>query len=101
MSTNERAPAERRWQLRTWTKGTGAVVEPRGARDAPPARAMPGGLTPLPPPGARRRGQHDRPAGAHVTSDDAARRLAARHLSEETISALLALRERLAADERP
>jgi hypothetical protein len=38
-----------RWQLRTWTKGTGATVEPAGADDRPPARARPGGLTPLPP----------------------------------------------------
>jgi len=37
-----------RWQLRTWTKGTGATVEPAGADDRPPARARPGGLTPMP-----------------------------------------------------
>jgi hypothetical protein len=38
-----------RWQLRTWTKGTGATVEPAGADDRPPARARPGGLTRMPP----------------------------------------------------
>jgi hypothetical protein len=38
-----------RWQLKTWTKGTGATVEPVGAADRPPARARPGGLTSLPP----------------------------------------------------
>jgi hypothetical protein len=38
-----------RWQLRTWTKGTGAAVEPAGAPDGPRARARPGGLPALPP----------------------------------------------------
>ncbi len=38
-----------RWQLRTWTKGTGAAVEPAGAPDRPRTRARPGGLTALPP----------------------------------------------------
>jgi hypothetical protein len=38
-----------RWQLRTWTKGTGAAVEPAGAPDRPRTRARPGGLPPLPP----------------------------------------------------
>ena len=37
-----------RWQLRTWTKGTGATVEPVGAADRPRTRARPGGLTALP-----------------------------------------------------
>ncbi len=49
----------KRWQLRTWTKGTGATVEPAGAADRPRTPARPGGLTALPPkrpwaPGARR-----------------------------------------------
>lgn len=39
----------KRWQLRTWTKGTGATVEPAGAADRPVARARPGGLTRHPP----------------------------------------------------
>ena len=48
-----------RWQLRTWTKGTGASVEPAGASDRPRTRARPGGLSALPPkrpwaPGSRR-----------------------------------------------
>jgi len=48
-----------RWQLRTWTKGTGASVEPAGAPDRPRTRARPGGLPVLPPkrpwaPGSRR-----------------------------------------------
>ena len=38
-----------RWQLRTWTKGTGASVEPAGAPDRPRTRARPGGLPALPP----------------------------------------------------
>jgi len=38
-----------RWQLRTWTKGTGASVEPAGAPDRPRTRARPGGLPVLPP----------------------------------------------------
>ncbi|MGN6378399.1 MAG: hypothetical protein ACTHNU_05565 [Gaiellales bacterium] len=38
----------RRWQMRTWTKGTGATVEPAGADDRPLAAARPGGLTALP-----------------------------------------------------
>ena len=39
----------KRWQLRTWTKGTGAIVEPAGAADRPLTRARPGGLTRHPP----------------------------------------------------
>ena len=39
----------KQWQLRTWTKGTGATVEPTGAPDRPVARARPGGLTHHPP----------------------------------------------------
>jgi hypothetical protein len=39
----------KRWQLRTWTKGTGATVEPAGATDRPLTRARPGGLTRHPP----------------------------------------------------
>jgi hypothetical protein len=38
-----------RWQLRTWTKGTGATVEPAGAPDRPRSRARPGGLPAMPP----------------------------------------------------
>lgn len=38
-----------RWQLKTWTKGTGATVEPAGATDRPLTRARPGGLTRHPP----------------------------------------------------
>jgi hypothetical protein len=89
----------RRWQLRTWTKGTGATVEPEGAADAAPVRARPGGLTALPPKRQRPRAA-DRPAGAHRTADEAARRLAARHLDGETIEALLELRAQLTDEER-
>ena len=39
----------RRWELRTWAKGTGASVEPAGAPDRPRTRARPGGLPALPP----------------------------------------------------
>jgi hypothetical protein len=88
----------RSWQLRTWTKGTGAAVEPVGASDSAPLRARPGGLVQLPAKAAwAQRRRADAPAGRHCTADAATRRLAARHLSEQTIDALLELRERLEA----
>jgi hypothetical protein len=86
-----------RWQLRTWTKGTGAAVEPAGAPDRPRTRARPGGLTALPPrrpwaPGARR-------AAAALPSQrveaDARRRHALGYLDEAALERLEALESEL------
>jgi hypothetical protein len=90
----------KRWQLRTWTKGTGATVEPEGADDRPRGRARPGGLSsPLPTqpwqggPAAPRL-QSRRPK--HRVSSDARHRHARGYLDEATISRLEALEAELA-----
>jgi hypothetical protein len=91
-----------RWQLRTWTKGTGAAVEPVGAEDRPPVRARPGGLAAVPArPGAPRRPTSAaRPPAAHRTDGDARRAHALRRLDPETVAGLERLERRLAEEER-
>jgi hypothetical protein len=82
----------KRWQLRTWTKGTGATVEPEGAEDRPPVRARPGGLSqPLPTrpwapaPAAPRTSAR---LAKHRVSSDARHRHALGYLDEATIKRL-------------
>ena len=79
-----------RWQLRTWTKGTGAAVEPVGAADRPPAPARPGGLRPLPPrgPWTAHTAPDSRPGQGHRTAVDARRRHARRVLDDAAIDRL-------------
>jgi hypothetical protein len=85
-----------RWQLRTWTKGTGAAVEPAGATDHAPAPARPGRPRALPPRADWTAGADTRPAaaGSHRTALAARRRHAGRYASDEAIERL----ERLEAD---
>jgi hypothetical protein len=87
-----------RWQLRTWTKGTGAAVEPAGATDAVPAPARPGEPRALPPRGPWAAAAADRaaPAGRHRTAAEARRRHARRFVSDTAIERL----EQLEADLR-
>jgi hypothetical protein len=89
-----------RWQLRTWTKGTGAAVEPEGADDRLPVRVRPGGLTTLPP---RRPWATDaRNSGGSLPEHHVAGRSRRRHalgyLDRETLARLEALEAEL--DER-
>ena len=85
-----------RWQLRTWTKGTGASVEPAGAPDRPRTRARPGGLPTLPPkrpwaPGPRRGAA---PLPAQRVEGEARHRHALGYLDEDALERL----EQLEAD---
>jgi hypothetical protein len=86
-----------KWQLKTWTKGTGAAVEPVGSKDSFPVEPRPGGLTPLPPkrPWAPRRHRETRPA-EHRTTQDARRRHALRNMDEGVIAQLEELERKLA-----
>jgi len=86
-----------RWQLRTWTKGTGASVEPAGAPDRPRTRARPGGLPPLPPkrawaPTPRRASM---PLPAPRVEHAARRRHALGYLDREALERLEALEREL------
>ena len=85
-----------KWQLRTWTKGTGAAVEPVGAADRPPAPARPGIPRALPPrePWTAETDRHETAAGSHRTAADARRRHARRFVSDDAIDRL----EELEAD---
>jgi len=85
-----------RWQLRTWTKGTGAAVEPAGATDAPPAPAPPGKPRALPPraPWTAAAEGRGAPRGRHRTTLEARRRHARRFVSDDAIEQL----EQLEAD---
>jgi hypothetical protein len=85
-----------RWQLRTWTKGTGAAVEPAGATDAPPVPTRPGRPRALPPRGPWTATSEARgaAAGRHRTTLEARRRHAQRFVSDDAIERL----ERLEAD---
>jgi hypothetical protein len=87
----------RKWQLRTWTKGTGAAVEPVGAPDTPPVRARPGTPRPLPPRGpwttAASRGAE--PVHGHRTALEARRRHARRYVDDDEISRLEQLEDEL------
>jgi hypothetical protein len=86
------------WQLKTWTKGTGAAVEPVGSSDSFPVEARPGGLTPMPPKRVRAPLRHrGTRAGQHRTTAEARRRHALRHMDEETV-AELEVPERTLAD---
>jgi hypothetical protein len=86
-----------RWQLRTWTKGTGAAVEPAGAPDGPRTRARPGGLTALPP--KRPWAPAARPPEAALRGRrlerDARRRHALGYLDEAALERLEALESEL------
>jgi hypothetical protein len=87
----------KRWQLRTWTKGTGAAVEPEGADDRPPIRARPGGLDALPPrrPWPTRDGAlSGRLPEPHV-AQRSRRRRALGYLDAETLERLEALETQL------
>jgi hypothetical protein len=85
-----------KWQLRTWTKGTGAAVEPVGAADRPPAPARPGRPRALPPrgPWTTDAGGPEPAAASHRTAAEARRRHARRFVSDEAIERL----EELEAD---
>ena len=80
----------KRWQLRTWTKGTGASVEPAGAPDRPRARARPGGLPALPPkrPWAQGRRRGTAPLPAQRVERDARHRHALGYLDEAALARL-------------
>jgi hypothetical protein len=86
-----------RWQLRTWTKGTGAAVEPAGAPDRPSTRARPGGLTALPQ--KRRWAPAARSPAAALPAQrleqDARRRHALGYLDEAALERLEALESEL------
>jgi hypothetical protein len=86
-----------RWQLRTWTKGTGAAVEPAGAPDRPSTRARPGGLAALPP--KRPWAPGPRPAAAALprqrVEGEARRRHALGYLDEAALERLEALESEL------
>ena len=79
-----------RWQLRTWTKGTGASVEPAGAPDRPRTNARPGGLTALPPkrPWAPGRRRAPAPLPAPRVERDARHRHALGYLDEGALARL-------------
>lgn len=79
-----------RWQLRTWTKGTGASVEPAGAPDRPRTRARPGGLPGLPPkrPWAQGRRRVPAPLPAQRVERDARHRHALGYLDEAALARL-------------
>jgi hypothetical protein len=85
-----------KWQLRTWTKGTGAAVEPVGATDRAPAPARPGSPRALPPrgPWTAATARPAPAAGSHRTAAEARRRHARRFVSDEAIDRL----EQLEAD---
>jgi hypothetical protein len=87
------------WQLKTWTKGTGAAVEPVGSSDSFPVEARPGGLTPMPPKRARAPRPSRTRAGQHRTTAEARRRHALRHMDEGTVARLEEL-ERTLGDRR-
>jgi hypothetical protein len=79
-----------KWQLRTWTKGTGAAVEPVGTVDASPAPARPGRPRALPPRGPWAAGGDSgaAAAGSHRTTHEARRRHARRYADDEAIARL-------------
>jgi hypothetical protein len=87
----------KKWRLTTWTKGTGAFIEPLDGEDRPKARARPGGLAP-----SRRTGSFsvhasrpDLQTDEHRTEPDARRRHALRHLDAETLDKLESLERAL------
>jgi hypothetical protein len=85
----------RRWQLRTWTKGTGATVEPEGARDRPPDVPMREGRPDHDPPRGPRAKPRDRAVAVTRHDARARRRLAERHLDPDTVRALERLEREL------
>jgi hypothetical protein len=86
-----------RWQLKTWTKGTGAAVEPAGAPDRPATRARPGGLTALPPkrPWAPGTGLPPAAPPRQRVERDARRRHALGYLDEAALERLEELESKL------
>lgn len=92
----------KRWQLKTWTKGTGATIEPEGAEDRPRGRARPGGLSrPLPSrpiAEAPRPRRHPSPRPEHHVSGSARHRHALGYLDEDTLERLEALERELRGD---
>jgi hypothetical protein len=86
-----------RWQLRTWTKGTGASVEPAGVPDRPPTRARPGGLPKLPPKRPWTQSRRPRPASLPVqrVERDARHRHALGYLDEDALGRLEELEAKL------
>jgi hypothetical protein len=89
--------------MRTWTKGTGATVEPEGADDRPRSRARPGGLSsPLPGRPWQSTPRHPRQAaplpGPRV-SGDARRRHALGYLDPATVQQLEGLEAELRGDD--
>jgi hypothetical protein len=91
-----------RWQLRTWTKGTGAAVEPAGAPDGPRTRARPGGLTALPPkrPWAPGSGRAPAALPRQRVEGDARRRHALGYLDRAALERLEALESELGRGSR-
>jgi hypothetical protein len=91
----------KRWQLRTWTKGTGATVEPEGAQDGPRGRARPGGLSrPLPtrPFAGAPRSRRQQTLPDHRVSGGARHRHALGYLDEATVERLERLESHLRGD---
>jgi hypothetical protein len=88
----------KKWQLRTWTKGTGATVEPLGAQDRPAAKARPGGLPEHAsrPAGERPRQGSGAAPGEHRTDAAARRTRALRHMDPELVAKLERLERALA-----
>jgi hypothetical protein len=89
----------KKWRLTTWTKGTGAFIEPLDGDGKPEGKARPGGLAPSRPRHAwtPRGTRKDASPGEHRTEPDARRRHALRHLDDETLDRLEELERRLAA----
>jgi hypothetical protein len=87
----------KKWRLTTWTKGTGAFIEPLDQDGKPQATARPGGLAPTQRRGAwnPRRTRADAPTEEHRTAPDARRRHALRHMDGDTVDRLEELERRL------
>jgi hypothetical protein len=91
----------KKWRLTTWTKGTGAFIEPLDPEGKPEATARPGGLEPA----KRRTAWTSRPTrpdsstDEHRTAPDARRRHALRHLDGDTLDRLEELERRLSGSD--
>ncbi|MGZ4313651.1 MAG: hypothetical protein ACXVR1_16255 [Solirubrobacteraceae bacterium] len=85
------------WTLRTWTKGTGAFVEPLDPSGQPTGKARPGGFVQAPRrPWNRSRTWVEARVDRHRTDSDARRRHARRHMDEPTVERLEELERQLA-----
>jgi hypothetical protein len=91
----------KKWRLTTWTKGTGAFVEPLDQDGKPEATARPGGLAPTRRSGAWNPGRTrpDSPTQEHRTEPDARRRRALRHMDGDTVDKLEELERRLSGSD--